>query len=118
MSERDVLNLLPIAPLPRPPQGIDYKKLREIKLKNIQDCKKKYLENNGWGRKEGKDVDFYYNTAIMVDGKEKVKNHMSKCMETTSHQGGKRKGRLTRKRKRKSINKKKNKRGTIKRRRI
>jgi len=81
---KSVLDLLPVAPK----GNIDYNRIRDIQLNRIQDCKKNYLEQNGWGKKEGKNIEFYYNTAMTVDGKEKVKEHMKSCIE--AQKGGKR----------------------------
>ena len=47
---KSVLDLLPVAPK----GNIDYNRIRDIQLNRIQDCKKNYLEQNGWGKKEGK----------------------------------------------------------------
>jgi hypothetical protein len=113
---KSVLDLLPVAPK----GNIDYNRIREIKVNSIQDCKKHYLEKNGWGTKEGKSIDFYYNTAITVDGKEKVKEHMKSCME--SQLGGRKRRRKVSKstkkivKRRGSKKKKNNKRRTKKRR--
>ncbi len=103
---KSVLDLLPVAPK----GNIDYNRIRDIQLNRIQDCKKNYLEQNGWGKKEGKNIEFYYNTAITVDGKKKVKEHMKSCIEAQN--GGKRRrkeSKMTkRKIKRKCSKKKKN----------
>ncbi len=103
---KSVLDLLPVAPK----GNIDYNRIRDIQLNRIQDCKKNYLEQNGWGKKEGKNIEFYYNTAMTVDGKEKVKEHMKSCIE--AQKGGKRRrkeSKMTKKKiKRKCSKKKKN----------